>query len=269
MDYMQLEYHNPAAELTPQEVVFIHHAAAAKRQEIIAAARALRRIIESGEGSADLHRVLERFSASVNITHIPKRFMEKTPMVSTTPTAATTSRSKKHLRRFHRETHNRNYLRRLHRQRKTSVTESHFFQVPSSPLPLSFAAQQDIERTHGSQSRRRGPTGSGYAPLFTKASTSPLASRELSPTERASLQFLTPAKRSPKTESLARHTPSDPKARMLFNEPKRMPNLHRRVPPDFKAACAERYTCCSENHCTGNGERVAQNSVASVNTPWY
>jgi hypothetical protein len=274
MAYMQLEYHNPSAELTPQEVMHIRREAAAREQEIVAASRALRHITESGEGSADLHRVLDRLSALTCTTRVPKRFIVETPKMR-----LATSRSKQHDRLFHRETHNHAYIRRLRRQhcrqRKTSVIEDHYFQVPTSPLPLSFAAQQDSARARGSQGRRRGQASSGYAPLFTKASTTPLSSRELSPVERDALKFLTPSKRSPKAATLekleaqAQYAPSNPRTRVLFNEPKKMPNLHRRVPPNFKAACAEKYTCSFANHCAGKEERVAQNRAEKDITLWH
>ncbi|KPI84754.1 hypothetical protein ABL78_6199 [Leptomonas seymouri] len=270
MAYMQLEYHDPSAELTPQEVVQIRHTATAKEQEIITAARSLRHIIESGEGSADVHRLLERFSFCTNTARIPKRFTLKMPSAR-----LATGRSKKHSRLFYRQTHNRSYIRRLRRQRKVSVIENHYFQVPTTPLPLSFTAQLDNERARGSQGRRRGPTGSGYAPLFSKASTSPLASRELTSVERDALQCLKPSAHSPraemqeKLEAMGHYIPSDPHARTRFNEPKRMPNLHRRVPRGFTAACAQRQTCCFLNHCTANEERTAQKSGSKERAQWY
>lgn len=275
MAYMQLQYHNPSALLSPQEAMYIRREAVAREQEIINASRALRHIIESGDGSADLHAVLERFSASVNTARIPRKFTVARPTVH-----LTTARSKQHDRVFYRETHNRSYarrLRRLHcRQRKASVMEDHYFQVPTTPLPLSFAAQQDTARSRGSQSRRRaGQSGSGYAPLFSRASSTPVTSRDLSPKEQAALKFLTPSKRSPKAETLekleaqAHYTPSNPKARVLFNEPKKMPNLHRRVPPNFKAACVEKPTCSFANHCAGNEERVTQNLAEKEFVQWH
>lgn len=274
MAYMQLHYRNSSAQLTPQETYYIRREAAARQHDILAATRSLRRIIDGLDTTTDIRQVLARFSASVNTARIPKRFTTETPSVR-----VTTARSKQHDRLFYRETHNRNYTRRLRRQhcrqRKASMIEDHYFQVPTTPLPQSYAAQQDSERARGSHGRRRGHTASGYAPLFTKSSTSPLASRELSPMEQEALKFLTPSKQSPKAKSLERleaqahYTPSDPKARILFNEPKRMPDLHRRVPVDFKAECVDKPTTSFEHHCEGNGERAKQNAATKGVTTWH
>lgn len=213
MAYMQLEYHNASSQLTPQELMYIRHQAVAREQEIVAAARCLRRIIERGEGGADLHRVLERFSASINTAHIPKRFIMELPTAR-----PMTSSLKQHERLFYSQTHNRSYICRLRcqhgRQRKASAEEDHHFQVPTSPLPLSFSAQLDSARLHGDPSRRRGQASSGYAPLFSKWNSTPVLSRELSPLERETLKFLMPSKRSPKAET--RKKPGA-KSRALLN----------------------------------------------------
>lgn len=268
MSYMRLENHSPAARLSTQETVYIRHEAAARKREILAAAATLHNILSGTDTTSDMHEVLARFSAPSNLARIPRRFTTARSTVRLTST-----RSKQHDRVFYRETHNKTYTRRLRRQhcrqRKASVIEDHYFQVPTSPLPLSYAAQRDSEWLRGSQRRRRGPTGSGYAPLFSKASTSPLASRELSPVEQEALRFLTPPKQNRKLEGQTHYTRSDPKARALFNEPKKMPNLHRRVPADFKAECVEKPTCSFSNHCEGNEARVQQNATSTITKQWH
>ncbi|KAI5686813.1 hypothetical protein MNV84_03472 [Leishmania braziliensis] len=264
---MQLVYRSTCSELSPQERVAVFAEERAKGKATKIAARALCRIMRGGHTNADVQTVLQQLSFHSSTT-VPKHYLLASPS-----SKRTSSQWKQHPHILNAQTHNRSYACRLRRQRRASIIEDHYFRVPKTPLPLSYEAQCDIDYVAGRQHRGRVQVDSGYAPLFSKSST--WTPEAMTTAERCALQCLTPPERSPMMETLEKlksqghYKPSDPMARIRFNEPAHMPNLHRRIPAECVPACSTKPTMCFEKHCEGNAERATHNMAAKEYATWH
>ncbi|KAG5480063.1 hypothetical protein LSCM1_06487 [Leishmania martiniquensis] len=186
MAYMQLAYRSSSSELNPSERVALRAEERARLQDTKVAARALSRIQRGGFTQADVHTLLEHLFLHPSVT-VPQRFMVASP--SSRPTSG----SRQHRRIFFALTHNRSYMRQIRHKRRASTVESHYFQVPQAPLPLSYEAQRDVDYVMGRQRQGRLQVSSSYAPLFSKMNVwTPEASTAV---ERDALRFLTPPER--------------------------------------------------------------------------
>ncbi|KAG5506512.1 hypothetical protein JKF63_06015 [Porcisia hertigi] len=263
---MQLSCGNRPAELSQAERRKKLEERRAREKAIKSATCALVRVARRGYTKIDVHDFLEQLFSHQSTT-VPRGYLIAPPSHK-----GTAFLSKQHKCVFYAQTHNVSYMNRLRCRRKASTHSNHHFQVPMTPLPLTYDAQRDIDYVMGRKSRRHRQAASGYAPLFSKANTWTPESK--TSVEHKALQFLTPPDRSPRAELLEKlqsrghYKPSDPTARLRFNEPRHMPNLHRRVPANFVPVCCEKLTTCFEEYRKANESRITHNTKPKKYTVW-
>ncbi|CAD2215150.1 hypothetical protein AGDE_01117 [Angomonas deanei] len=147
------------------------------------------------------------------------------------------------------------------------------FRVPvERALPISYEAQCDIRRVTGERRKSSLHLTSGYAPLFTHSSSH---GREPSPEEEEHLRFLHPPPENPKTrvqhkleEKHAFDKKCDPNLKKRMNEPKKYPNLNKKVSRKFVPACTDQPTYAYAAHCQGNSERTHSAKEANNRARW-
>ncbi|EPY25496.1 hypothetical protein STCU_06747 [Strigomonas culicis] len=195
-------------------------------------------------------------------TDIPARYRQN---VNTSGACTSSSRAGSPMREI---TYNNEYDRRVAERTAPGV-----FRVPvERALPISYEAQCDLRHVTGERRRSSLHLESGYAALFTKSAS---RGRELSPDEEARLDFLQAKEDNPRRvveerlrEKHAYVRRSDPTARQSYNEPKVLPNLHKKARPDFLPQCVDRHTVVSEVHIAGNQERKKAAAAAVNGKAW-
>lgn len=262
MTTISIAYQNSSSQLEEREKYELQKKIIAKEQTIYAALRDLDRVI-AGDTHIDLHEVLAKLPGEP-LTELPKQQSAQQKLALTW----TSARDSQHRDDMYNATHNSAYVQRLHELKKDNLAARQApqqrFDIPSTPLPLSFEAQQYLKRASGDYRSPVASRESSYAALFSKSGQY----------SSESLSFLTPSDRSPKAQMAERqqnqphYRPTDPSVRLSFNAPATLPNLSLKVPPAFVPSCAEKQTISSSHYQQERMECRAAVEERKAPTPW-